>query len=259
MKILVLAKHVPDTADPRLLDAETGLLDRGASDFIPDEITERALECALQVKDQDSSVEVVVLTMGPADAEKSVRRLLAMGADRAVHVLDDALVGSDMFQTARALSAAVDQEKPDVVLAGNQSTDGRGGMVPAMVGELLGMPVLPDLEGVEISADTVRGTFRTEASTVSVESSTPVVASVTERAGEARFPSFKGIMAAKKKPVDQKSLETLGVQAGPAYAPVRSVMVSAAGAPAKQAGTIVTDDGTAVTQLVDFLASKHLI
>jgi electron transfer flavoprotein beta subunit len=259
MKFVVLVKQVPDTGDARKLDLQTGLLDRAASDLIPDEITERALECALRVKDADSSTEVVALSVGPEEAEKSIRRLLAMGADRGVHIVDGSLAGSDMLQTAKVIAAAIKNEGFDVVLAGNQSTDGRGGMVPSMVAELLGVVGMPDLDAFEVADGSVQGSLRTVKGDVRLEAAVPVVASVTERAAEARFPTFKGIMAAKKKIVEKLSLSDLSVQAGPAYAPVRSVMVSAATAPSKQAGITVVDDGSAAAQLADFLESKNLL
>lgn len=259
MKFVVLVKQVPDTGDVRKLNLQTGLLDRAASDLIPDEITERALECALRIKDADSSTEVVALSVGPEEAEKSIRRLLAMGADRGVHIVDGALAGSDMLQTAKVIAAAVRKEGFDVVLAGNQSTDGRGGMIPAMVAELLGVPGMPDLDAFEVTDTMVRGSFQTGEGEIQLEAPVPVVAAVTERAAEARFPTFKGIMSAKKKVVDQLGLTDLGVEAGPAYAPVRSVMVSAITASPKQAGITVVDDGSAAAQLAEFLESKHLL
>jgi electron transfer flavoprotein beta subunit len=259
MKYVVLVKQVPDTGETRRLDPETGLVDRTASEAVPDEITERALECALRAKDADSSTEVVVLTVGPDGAEKSIRRALAMGADRGVHVVDDSLPGADMLQTAKVLAAALQHEGFDVVLTGNQSTDGRGGMVPTMVAELLDVPGMPDLDAFEVAEGLARGTLRTEREDLRLEATTPVVASVTERAAEARFPSFKGLMSAKKKTINRLGLTDLGIQAGPAYAPVRSVMVSAVTAPPKQAGVTVVDDGSAAAQLVEFLESKQLI
>lgn len=259
MKFVVLAKQVPDTGETRTLDAETGLLDRSATEVLPDEITERALELALRAKDADNSVEVVVLTVGPEGSQTTLRKMLSMGADRAVHVVDETLAGSDMLQTAKVLAATLRREGFDIVLAGNQSTDGRGGLVPAMVAELLDVPLLSDLNSFGVEGTQVTGTMRTENSEIQLTADYPAVVSVTERVAEARFPSFKGIMAAKKKPTDKLSLTDLGIQAGPAYAPVRSVMVSASGAPPKQTGPKFIDDGTAVAKLVDFLDSRHLL
>jgi electron transfer flavoprotein beta subunit len=259
MKFVVLAKQVPDTGETRTLDAETGLLDRAATEALPDEITERALELALRAKETDGTVEVVVLTVGPEGSQTTLRKMLSMGADRAVHVVDDTLAGSDMLQTAKVLAAALKHEGFDVVLAGNQSTDGRGGLVPAMVAELLDVPLLSDLSSFGIDGTQLSGTMRTDTSEIQLVADYPAVVAVTERVAEARFPSFKGIMAAKKKPTDKLTLSDLGIQAGPAYAPVRSVMVSAAGAPPKQTGPKFDDDGAAAAKLVDFLESRHLL
>lgn len=259
MKILVLIKQVPDSGQARSLDPETGLLDRAATEAVTDEISERGVECALRVKDTDDSVEVVALTVGRPEAEKALRRILAMGADRGLHIVDEALTGSDMMQTAKTIAAAAQREGFDLIIAGDQSTDGRCGMVPSMVAELLSVPVLPDLESVEIAADLVRGWLRTETSDLRLEAAAPAVVSITERAADPRFPSFKGIMAAKKKPLETLSLADLGIQAGPAYAPVRSVMVSAQAAPPRQAGTKVVDDGTAAQKMVEFLGEKRLL
>lgn len=259
MKLIVLVKQVPDTGESRLLNLETGLLERGATEALSDEISERALETALQMKDQDSSIEVVALTVGADASEKSLRKALSMGADRAIHVMDDLLEGSDMLQTAKTIAAAIEREGFDLVLAGNQSTDGKGGMVPAMISEILGVPLLSDLSDLEVADGAVSGSLRTEHSELQLSATCPAVATVTEQMDEARFPSFKGIMAAKKKTLEKLSLSDLGVQAGPAYAPVRSVMVSATAAPPKQTGPKLEDDEQAVSKLVDFLEAKHLL
>ena len=259
MKIVVLAKQVPDTWSDRKLDLESGLLDRGASEPVPDEINERALETALRFKDANADTEIVILSMGPEGSTKTLRKLLSMGADSAVLVTDPALAGSDMVQTARVLAAAVEKTGGDLLLAGNEATDGRGGMVPAMVAEVLGWSVLPALEEVRIAADGVTGTAQVDGASLSLSSSLPAVVSVTEKAAEARFPNFKGIMRAKKKPLDTWALTELGIQAGPDSAPVRSVMVSASERPAKEAGPKVADDGTAAVQLADFLVSNRLV
>jgi electron transfer flavoprotein beta subunit len=259
MKIVVLAKQVPDTWSDRKIDLETGLLDRSASEPVPDEINERALENALQYKDSEKDTEIVVLSMGPEDATKTLRKLLSMGADSAVLVSDAGLIGSDMVQTARVLAAAVDRiGGVDLVVAGNEATDGRGGMIPAIVAELLGWPVLPGLDEVQINGEGVLGTAQVDGGTLTLSSPFPAAVSVTEKTAEARFPNFKGIMAAKKKPLQTWSLAELGVAAGPDTARVRSVMVSATARPVKEAGPKVTDDGTAAAQLAEFLVSNRL-
>jgi electron transfer flavoprotein beta subunit len=259
MRIVVLAKQVPDTWSDRKIDLESGMLDRSASEPVPDEINERALESALVFKDGHPGTEVVVLTMGLEDSTKTVRKLLSMGADAGVLVTDPALAGSDMVQTARVLAAAIGKTGADLVVAGNEATDGRGGMIPAMVGQVLGYPVLPGLDEVRIAEDQVAGAAQVDGGSLALSASLPAVVSVTEKSAEPRFPNFKGIMAAKKKPVDTWSLADLGLEAGPEAASVRSVMVSATARPAKQAGPKVTDDGTAAAQLAEFLAANRLI
>ncbi|MFE4082559.1 electron transfer flavoprotein subunit beta/FixA family protein [Paenarthrobacter sp. YIM B13468] len=257
MKIVVLTKQVPDTWSDRKIDLESGMLDRGASEAVPDEINERALENALRLKDSREDTEIVVLAMGPEDAGKTLRKLLSMGADSAVLVSDGALAGSDMVQTARVLAAAVGKlGSVDLVVAGNAATDGRGGMVPAMVAEILGWPVLPSLDELTIAPDAVSGVAQIDGGVLRLSSGLPAVVSVTEKSADARFPNFRAIMAAKKKPLVGWSLDDVGIAATPEVA---SVMVSASARPAKKAGPKVVDDGTAAAQLAEFLAAKRLI
>lgn len=258
MKIVVLAKQVPDTWSDRKISLETGMLDREASEPVPDEINERALETALQYKEANANTEIVVLSMGPQRATDSMRKLLSMGADSAIVVTDNGLAGSDMAQTARVLAAAVEKIAPQLVLAGNEATDGRGGMVPAMIAQLLDWPVMPGLDNVELTADEIAGTAGVDGATLSLRSELPAVISVTEKSAEPRFPNFRGIMQAKKKPMDIWSMVDLDIDAGPDAAAVRSVMVSADARPSKVAGPKVADDGTAASQLAEFLATNRL-
>lgn len=255
MKIIVLMKQVPDTYGERKLTAE-GLVDRSASDAVIDEISERALELALQQKDSDKSTEVVVLSMGPATAKDSLRKALSMGADSAIHVLDDSLAASDIGWTASTLAAAIRSIGDfDLIVAGNESTDGRGGLVPAMIAEHLGLRNLGALDAIEVS-DAVSGTQATESGTIAVHAALPAIVSVTETADEARFPNFKGIMTAKKKPLAAVSLGDLGVDpAGQG----RSVVISVTERPARAAGRKVVDEGNAAEELADYLAAERLI
>ncbi|MCU1477797.1 MAG: electron transfer flavoprotein beta-subunit [Subtercola sp.] len=260
MKIVVLLKQVPDTYEDRKLDLETGLLDRKASEPILEEITERALEVALQHKDSNKQTEIVLITMGPASVTSALRRGLSMGADRAVHVLDDALGGSDVSWTATALAAAIARESPDLVIAGNESTDGRGGVVPAMIAEHLRLPNLSNLHSVTLTESSVGGERGSESGSLTVHTSLPAVISVTERAAEARFPNFKGVLGAKKKPLAVLSLADLGISPSNTFAGAgRSVVISTIARPARQAGRKVTDDGNAAVLLADFLAEGRLI
>lgn len=255
MKIVVLVKEVPDTYEPRRLDLATGLLDRAASDAVVDEINERALEVALQVKDSAKDTEIVAIAMGPAEAKDGLKKALQMGADRAVHILDDALAGSDALATARVLAAAVAREQPHLVLAGNESTDGRGGIVPAMIAELLGLPLAGSLGSVEIDENAIRGTRTTDVEITTVAAALPAVVTVTEKSAEARFPSFKGVMAAKKKPTDVVTASALGV----APPEARTVMRTTAERPARAAGTTIEDDGSGGTQLAEWLLARGLV
>lgn len=255
MKIIVLIKEVPDTWGERRLDLSTGLADRAASQPTIDEINERAVELALTYKDANPDTEVVVMTMGPATATNTLRKALAMGATSAVHILDDRLAGSDVGWTSSALAAAIKREGFDLIIAGNESTDGRGGVVPAMVAEHLGVPHATSLESALISATAVSGERVDESETVAIEVELPAVISITERLPEGRFPSFKGTMTAKKRPLDRLDVGDLGVQ----LAESTSVIVSVAERPTRTAGEKIVDEGDAGRRIVAFLESKRLI
>lgn len=258
MKILVFVKQVPDTWGDRKLDTSTGFADRGASDAVMDEVGERAIEAAL-VCQESHGADVVVVTMGPSAAEDALRKALAMGADSALHVLDDGLAGSDLVQTAKVLAAVAKREAPDLILAGNESTDGRGGVVPAMVAEALGIPHATHLSSFEITPDGVTGSRSTESGSVDLSAAFPAVVSVTEQAPEARFPSFRGIMKAKKKPLDVLSLADLGLDAATLASGGRSVIASTTERPPRTAGTKIVDEGNAGEEIAEFLAAARLI
>ncbi|MDQ0030253.1 electron transfer flavoprotein subunit beta/FixA family protein [Arthrobacter bambusae] len=255
MKIVVLVKQVPDTAEERKLDPETGQLDRGAADSVVDEINERALEAALRIKDANKGTEVVAMTMGPDDAAQALRKTLSMGADSAVHIVDDSLSGADTGRTAATLAAALRSTGFDVVMAGNESTDGRAGVVPAMIAEHLQLPLLGSLISAEIADDGVRGVRQGEDGTLNVRAGLPAILTVTERFPEARFPNFKGILTAKRKPVTTLTVAELGVPAGQS----RTVVLSVAERPPRAAGRKVIDDGTAANELAEFLVANRLV
>ncbi|WP_104054332.1 MULTISPECIES: electron transfer flavoprotein subunit beta/FixA family protein [unclassified Arthrobacter] len=257
MKIIVLMKEVPDTWGDRTLNLETGLLDRAGSELVLDEITERALEVALTHRDSQKDAEVVLLAVGPSTVPASLRKGLAMGADRAVHVQDDALLGADMTLTAEVLAAAVRQIGFDLVIAGNISTDGGGGVLPSMIAELLGVAGLTSLSTVEISDSAVAGRRNIESGTFEVSAALPAVISITEALPDARFSNFKGIMAAKKKPFETRTLADLGV--APDESASRSIILAVAERPARTAGIKIEDDGDAGQQLADFLTQNQLI
>ncbi|BAV00111.1 electron transfer flavoprotein subunit beta/FixA family protein [Aurantimicrobium minutum] len=254
MKIVVLMKQVPDTWGERKLDSVTGWVERSGDNVI-DEINERALEVALSYKDTDKSAEVVVMTMAPDNVSESIKKALAMGCDSAVHITDAALAGADAAYTAAVLSAALKELGPDLVIAGNESTDGRGGIVPSMIAEHLDVAHLGMLGNISITNASVAGIRLLEDGTQEVHAALPAVISVNESNPDARFPSFKGIMGAKKKPVSTKSVAELSLSK-----PKGSTSIlSATARPARTAGTKITDDGTAGEQLAEFLVSNRLI
>ncbi|MEV8182291.1 electron transfer flavoprotein subunit beta/FixA family protein [Specibacter sp. NPDC078692] len=255
MKIAVLIKQVPDTAEERTLVPATGWLDRDAADNLVDEINERALEVALRVKDADKSTEIVVLSMGPDEATKAIRKALSMGADSGIHVLDGGLAGSDAARTAAVLAAALRSTNADVIVAGNESTDGRGGVVPAMIAEHLGLPLVGGLNAVELGGGKVSGERSGDSGSLQITAALPAVVTVTERTAEARFPNFKGILTAKRKPVTTLSVADLDVAATPAHA----VVLSHSERPAREAGRKIEDDGTAGTQLAGYLIENRLV
>lgn len=255
MKIAVLVKQVPDTEQDRQFGAD-GHLDRGG-ELITDEISERALEAALVYKDADKATEIVVVTMGGEAAEKALKKCLQMGADSGVHVRDAELAGSDAVHTARALAAAVRGLNADLVIAGNESTDGRGGVVPALLSELLGFPLLGSLNAMQVSGSEVTGERRVDAGTMRISAALPAIVTVTEGFGEARFPTFKGIMAAKRKAVTRAGTADLGLD--PVQNGARSTVTAVHERPARAAGTKIFDDGTAGAQIAEFLAAGRLI
>lgn len=260
MKIVVLVKQVPDTGDERRLDPASGTLDRDASAAVLDEINERALEAALSYKDTRKDTSVTVLSMGPEGVTPALRTCLAMGADAAVHVIDEGLAGADLVRTSKVLAAALRRTDFDLVIAGNESTDGRGGVVPAMVAAHLGVPMLGSLSSVDIGVSEVSGEQGTEYGSASIRATLPAMISVTERFAEGRFPSFKGIMTAKKKPLSTVSMSELGIDPATAFDGVgRSSIVAIHERPARVAGTKIVDAGEAGVELAEFLASRRLI
>ena len=258
MKIVVLVKEVPDTYGDRKLSLETGLADRSASETVLDEIGERALEVALSYADKNADAEIVVLSMSPEGSAATVRKGLAMGAGSAVHVADEGLVGADLGLTAEVLAAALRRTGFDLVIAGNLSTDGSGGVMPAMVAELLGVPSATSLNSVEIGDGAVSGERASDGATMQVTAELPAVISITERLPDARFPNFKGIMAAKKKPFETVTLQDLGIEPEDPQAS-RSIVLALSEKPPREAGTKIVDEGDAGEKLAEFLVQNRLV
>ncbi|UOQ59655.1 electron transfer flavoprotein subunit beta/FixA family protein [Leucobacter rhizosphaerae] len=258
MKIVVLVKEVPDTYAERKLNLETGLADRGASDAVIDEICERALEVALSHADTAEGVEIVVLSVAPEGAATNLRKLLAMGAGSAVQVVSEDLLGADLGLTAETIAAVLRAEGFDLVIAGNQSTDGAAGMLASMLAELLEVPVITNLESVAIAADRVTGTRVSDTARTAVAATLPAIISITEQLPDARFPNFKGIMAAKKKPLTVLSLMDLGIDATD-MTPARTIMTAISERPPRAAGVTLADGDGVVEQLAAYLAENRLV
>jgi electron transfer flavoprotein beta subunit len=265
MNIVVCVKYVPDATGDRRFEADQ-TVDRVGVDGLLSELDEYAVEQALQVKEKlGDDTEVTVLTVGPEQAADAVRKALQMGADAGVHVVDDAIAGSDAPATSLVLAEAVrklgESTGYDLVMCGMSSTDGGMGVVPAMLAERLALPGLTLGSELTVDGDTVRIRRDGELATETVEATLPAVVSVTDQSGEARYPSFKGIMAAKKKPVHTWSLADLGVDAElVGLSAAWTTVDSSSPRPPRTQGEIVTDeDGSAATALVEFLASKKFI
>ncbi|SES34673.1 MULTISPECIES: electron transfer flavoprotein subunit beta/FixA family protein [Lentzea] len=260
MNIVVLVKQVPDTWSERKLTDADHTLDRESADAVLDEINERAVEEALQLQEAHGG-EVTVIAMGPDRATDAIRKALSMGADKAIHVSDEALHGSDVLATAKVLAKAIGTvENVDLVIAGNEATDGRAGAVPAVLAELLGLPQVTQLRKVTVEGTTIKGERETDEGVAFLEASLPAVVSVTEKINEPRYPSFKGIMAAKKKPVSTLTVADLGIDASEvglsgAYTQVQE----ASPKPPRSAGQRVEDGGDGGSKIAEFLVGQKLI
>lgn len=264
MNIVVCVKYVPDaTADQQFESDNT--VDRVNVDGLLSELDEYAVEQALQIKEKNEGAEVTALCVGPEKALDAVRKALQMGADKGVHVTDDAIAGSDAIATSLVLAKAIEkvgQGTPvDLIVCGMASTDGAMSVVPAMLAERLGLPQVTFAAVVETQGDQVRIKRDGDNATEVIGGTMPLVLSVTDQSGEARYPSFKGIMAAKKKPLDVWSLSDIGVEADQVGLSVAwSVVEDTTARPPRTAGEIVKDeDGSGATALTEFLASKKFI
>lgn len=260
MKIVVLIKQVPDTWSARTLTDSDHTLDRANADVVLDEINERAVEEALKIKESGEGV-VTVVTMGPPQASDAIRKALSMGADKAVHLSDERIHGSCAIQTAKALAKVIGTlGDVDIIIAGNEATDGTMGAVPAMVAELLGLPELTHARKVTVEGSMVTIERETDDAITVLQADLPAVISVSEKINEPRYPSFKGIMAAKKKPVSTLSLADAGIEpsdAGLAYA--TTTVIESSPRPPRVSGQIVTDEGGGGAKLAEYLISQKLI
>jgi electron transfer flavoprotein beta subunit len=259
VKIVVCVKHVPDaTADRTFTEEHT--TDRAAVDSLLSELDEYAVEQALRIAESGVDADISYLTIGPGDAKDALRKALAMGGDSAIHVSDDDIGGSDAFGTSLVLARAIERHGFDLVLCGMASTDGTMGVVPAMLAERLGVPAVTHLEELAIEDGTVTGLREGDGATVRIRGTLPAVVSVTDRSGDARYPSFKGIMAAKKKPLETLGLADLGIEATQVgTAGARSAVDTATRRPPRTKGELVTHDGAGGTALAAFLTTRKFI
>ena len=258
MKIVVCVKQVPDSWAEKTLGADN-TLDRESVDAVMNELDEYAVEEALRIQEAQGG-EVIVLSMGPSQTTDTIRKALSMGADAGVHVVDDALHGSDALATSLALAKAIAAQSPDLVIFGSESTDARMSVVPAMVAERLGLPQLTFASSVAVDGTTVRTNRVTEYGYDVVEASLPALVSVVEKINEPRYPSFKGIMAAKKKPVETLSVADAGLDAARVGGSgAWSQVADFATRPPKAAGTVVTDEGDGGVRLAAFLSEQKFI
>jgi electron transfer flavoprotein beta subunit len=259
MKIAVCVKQIPDPAVPGKLEADHTL--ERAGKLILDDSDAYGVEMALQLADKAGGGDVVLVSMAPNGEVSGLRTALAMGAASAVLVSDDALAGSDSLSTAKVLAKAIERAGDiELVLTATESTDGYTGTIPAQVAELLGWPSLTFAKHVEVGDGKVSIQRQTEAGYDEVEANLPAVVSVTAGVVEPRYPSFKGIMAAKNKPVDQVTVADLGLSADQVgWAGARQKIVSVGAAPEREAGEKIEDDGEAFERIVSFLEQLKVV
>ena len=259
MKIAVCVKQVPDAAANRRIDPGTKRLDRSGESAL-NAFDANAVEEALKIKEASGEGEVVLVSLGPEKALDALRKGLAMGADRAVLVADEAAAGSDLVATSYALAKALERENADLVLFGQQASDGDGACLWAAVAERLRRPALSQAAELSVDGGKVRGKRQTEFGYDTIEAPLPAVVAVSDAINEPRYPSLKGIMGAKKKPQDQVSLADIGVEADRAgEAGSRTVVVDLQPPPGRGESRKIEDDGNAAEQIVEFLAEKRFV
>jgi electron transfer flavoprotein beta subunit len=259
MNIVVCVKQVPDTWAERTLRPDDSRLDRASVDGVINELDEYAIEEGLRLAEAHGG-EVTILSMGPEKVSESIRKALSMGADKAVHLIDDGLAGSDALQTSLAIAQVLGRVGFDLVILGSESTDARMGVLAAMLAERLGVPQLSLASKVEVDGTAIRIRRQADYGYDTVEAVLPAVVSVVEKINEPRYPSFKGIMAAKKKPVQTLSLADAGIDPGQVgLGSATTEVVSFAKRPPRQAGTVVKDEGDGGVKAAEFLATQKFI
>jgi electron transfer flavoprotein beta subunit len=260
VKIAVCVKEVPDSTVEKKIDPSTLRLSRDTGDRMLNAFDLNAIEQALRLKEAAGEGEVVLVSMGPSRALESIRKGLAMGADRAVLVSDEAAAGSDLVATSYVLAKALEREAPDVVLFGQQASDGDGAVMWAAVADRLRMPVISQISELEVTGGTVTAKRQTEFGYDKISTSLPAVLAVSDSLNEPRYPSLKGIMGAKKKQQDVLSLADAGVEADRAgQAGSRTTVKALAAPPSRGDNQKIEDDGTGAQKIMDFLLERKLV
>jgi len=254
MNVVVCVKQIPDPAAPQSLEPGTHTLDRSGK-LILDDSDAYGVEMALQLAEQTGGGEVTLVSMAPNGETAGLRTALAMGAAKAILVSDDALKGADALTTAKVLAAAIQRVGADLVIAATESSDGYTGTTPVQVAEILGLPSITFAKAVSVDGSTVKVDRQTEAGYDEVTSPLPAVVTVTAGVVEPRYPSFKGIMAAKSKPVETLSLGDLGLANNGGGQEITSVD----DAEARSAGEIVVDEGDGAQRIVSFLEQLKIV
>jgi electron transfer flavoprotein beta subunit len=254
MNVVVCVKQVPDPNSVGQLDPSTHNLRRDGVEVVLDPGDEFGIEAGLQLADAHGG-KVTVVSMAPEKGLDAIRKALAMGAAKGVLVSDPSLAGADALTTAKVLAAAIRREGFDLVITATESTDGYTGVVPQALAEYLGVPAVTFAKAIQSDGSSLTVRRQTEAGYDNVEAVLPAVVSVTAGVNEPRYPSLKGIMAAKSKPVDRLSVADLGLDG---LTPGQAI-VSVQPAEQRKAGEVVEDDGTAAHRVVEFLAAKKVI
>lgn len=261
MKIAVCVKQVPDSwAEKKMI---SGVLDREGVDAVLNDLDEYAVEEALRIVEAHGGNEeggantVTIISMGPERATEAIRKALSMGANDAILISDVALAGSDALATSKVLAEVIKAGGFDLVICGTESTDARMSVIPAMLAQRLGWAQLTFASTVSVdpAASSISISRTTEAGVDAITAKFPAIVSVVEKINEPRYPSFKGIMSAKKKTIDSRDLAAVGVSAEAAW----SLVADSAPRPPRAAGVKVTDEGNGGNDLVKFLTEKKFI
>lgn len=259
MKIAVCVKEVPDAGPARRIDPATLRIDRSGERAL-NAYDLNAVEEALRLKDAAGGGEVVLVSMGTPKALESIRKALAMGADRAVLVSDDAAAGSDLVATSYVLAKAVERENPDLVLFGQQASDSDGAVMWSAVAERLKLPVVSQISELQVADGTVTAKRQTEFGYDTISAPLPCVLAVSDALNEPRYPSLKGIMGAKKKPQDVVALADVGVEADRAgEAGSRTTVLSLSPPPSRGDTIKIEDDGSAAQKIFEFLVERKFV